>query len=684
MAAAGTPGIGRINYGVAQRPTLPIQRILPRVLGYFRPYARAWAVILVCIGVTSGLNLIPPLMIREILDTALPRGDAALLVGAVAGSIGAGLLARLVGVGQFSLNVRIGQGVMFDLRNELYRHLQRQSLRFYTESKTGELMSRVTNDVNGIETVVTNTLVSIVTNVAIVVTVSAVLISMHWQLAFLALGILPFFVLPTRRVGRVRQQLRRQTAERQGSLAALMQETLSISGSVLMKAFVREPYEAGRFRERSAELRDLEIRQRMVGRWFFMAIGLFQSIGPALIYLYGGWLVIQGSISVGTVVAFVAYLRQLYGPVSELANVHVDVMSSFALFERLFQYLDLVPEIMEAPNALVPPPAQGDIAFDHVSFGYVPGRLALTDVSFVAKPGQLVALVGPSGAGKTTVTYLVPRFYDPLDGRVLVDGHDVRDVRLDWLRSQIGIVTQESFLFHASVRDNLRYARPDATDAEIERACRAAHIHDFIAGLRDGYDTLVGERGYRLSGGEKQRLAIARVLLKDPRILLLDEATSSLDSRSEALIQAALTPLMEGRTSLVIAHRLSTILAADVILVLERGRLVERGTHPELLARGGLYARLYEEQFKPGRNGATSAELGQPDGSPDESATRYANGWAGDPAAGSADGALNGPANGLARGPVDDSLPYPMPHHPHTTSPAPAPPLPRAGEGAGG
>jgi ATP-binding cassette subfamily B protein len=329
-----------------------------------------------------------------------------------------------------------------------------------------------------------------------------------------------------------------------------------------------------------------------------------------LIYLYGGWLAIQGEISVGTVVAFVAYLRQLYGPVSELANVHVDMMTSLALFERLFAYLDLKPEIADAPNALVPPPARGEIQFGDVSFGYVEGRLALDDISFTAQPGQLVALVGPSGAGKTTVTYLVPRFYDPVKGSVRVDGHDVKDLSLHWLRSQIGIVTQETFLFHATVTENLIYARPDATQAEIEAACKAAHIHDFIVGLPEGYETMVGERGYRLSGGEKQRLAIARVLLKDPRILLLDEATSSLDSRSEALIQAALTPLMEGRTSLVIAHRLSTILAADVILVLDRGRLVEQGTHAELLARGGLYARLYEEQFKPGQNGAaTLAEV---------------------------------------------------------------------------
>ncbi len=604
MALGGARGVSKINYGEAQRPSGPIGANLRRILGYLKPYWRSWLLILLCIVCSAGLGLIPPLMGRDIIDLALPNRDVTLLVQLVATSVLASVFARLIGVAQFSRNVRIGQGVMFDLRNELYRHLQGQSLRFFTASKTGEVMSRVNQDVAGVEAVVANTVVNLVTNVISIVAITAVMLSLNWKLAIVALGILPFFVLPTRRVGRLRQQLRRETAERSGGLASLMQETLSISGTVLVKAFAREWYEAERFRRQSGELRDVEIRQRMIGRWFFMFVGLFQTIGPATIYLYGGWLAITGEISIGTVVAFIAYLRNLYSPVSELANAHVEAMSSLALFERLFEYLDLETEIQEQPGALVLGPARGAIRFADVCFGYVPERLALDRISFSAEAGQLVALVGPSGAGKTTVTYLVPRFYDPTSGAVQIDGHDVRDLSLEWLRSQIGIVTQETFLFHSTLRENLLYGRPDASDVDLVAACRAAHIHDFILSLPDGYETVVGERGYRLSGGEKQRIAIARVLLKNPRILLLDEATSSLDSRSEALIQSALTPLLVGRTSLVIAHRLSTILAADKILVLDRGRLAEQGTHAELLVKGGLYARLYHEQFKDRANGA--------------------------------------------------------------------------------
>jgi ATP-binding cassette subfamily B protein len=608
-------GLGR---ELDQKPVISRKALL-RIGGYLLPYWREWALILVCITISAVLGLVPPLLVKALLDQALPERDGGLLNLLVLGMVAAPLLAGLVGVWQSWLNSQIGHGVMFDLRNHLYRRLQSQSLRFFTHTKTGDIMSRVLDDVSGVQGVVTSTLVGIVTNVVTLVSTLVLIFSLDWRLSVLALLVIPAFILPTRQVGRMRHRLSKEVAEQNARVTAHLSETLSVSGALLVKAFARERREIEQFRQKSAALRDLEVRRGMVGRWFFMFLGLFGSIGPALVYLVGGWLVIGGQLTVGTIVAFVTLLGRLYGPAAALANVHVEVMSSMALFNRIFEYLDLEPEIRDAPNARPLPPVAGRIEFRNVTFAYVPGRPALEEVSFVAEPGQLVALVGPSGAGKTTVTYLVPRFYDASAGAVLIDGHDVRTVTLESLRAQIGMVTQETFLFHASIRENLLYARPEATPEEIEAACRAAYIHDFILALPNGYDTVVGERGYRLSGGEKQRLAIARVLLKDPRILLLDEATSSLDSRSEALIQAALEPLLRGRTSLVIAHRLSTILSADKILVFDQGRLVEQGTHAELLARGGLYARLYEQQFRSDRTrGAPLGDDGREPGAPAE------------------------------------------------------------------
>ncbi len=426
----------------------------------------------------------------------------------------------------------------------------------------------------------------------------ALLFQMNWQLALLGVFVLPLFILPTRQVGRIRHDIARETQKRYAELTAFMEETLSISGYLLMKTFTRDKSQLEKFRAKNKEIFDLSMRRSVVGRWFFMLMQTLGSIGPALIYMVGGLLVIRGSLTIGTIVAFVSLLPRLYGPAAQLASVHVDFMTALALFNRIFEYMDLKPEIQDPPNPKRLDQVQGRITFEHVGFAYRADIPALRDVNFEVEPGQLAALVGPSGAGKTTITYLVPRFYDPTAGRVLIDGHDLRDLSLESIRRSLGVVTQETFLFHTTIRENLLYARENASEDEIVAACKAAHIHDFIASLPEGYETVVGERGYRLSGGEKQRVAIARVILKDPRILIMDEATSSLDSESEAHIQAALQPLLRGRTSLVIAHRLSTILAADVILVMDRGQLVERGTHDELLAGGGLYARLYEQQFK--------------------------------------------------------------------------------------
>jgi ATP-binding cassette subfamily B protein len=581
------------------RPQLSKGSLL-RIARYFVPYKADAFWITLCILATSLLGLVPPLLVRDVIDHAIPNQDTGQLTRLIGLMLAAPAVSGLIGVLQTWLATRVGQAVMFDIRNEMYRGLLGQSLRFFTNTKAGEILARLQSDVGGIQGVVTGTLVAVVTNVLVVVTTLIIIFGINWKLSLLAVGILPLFILPTRQVGRIRKRIAKETQERIAELTGLVQETLSVSGHLMVRIFGARAHEAERFRAKNDQVRQLTLRQNLVGRWFFFFLALFASIGPALIYGYGGWLAIQGSVTVGTIVALVAYLGRLYGPVSSLLNVQVDLTTSAALFERIFAYLDLPHEIAERPDAVRLPAPRGELKFDHVSFEYGPGKRVLEDVSFEARPGELVALVGPSGSGKTTITYLASRFYDPTEGRVLLDGHDLKDLELDGLSDVIGKVTQESFLFHSTVLENLRYARPSATKEEFEAAARQAQIHDVIAALPEGYDTVVGERGYKLSGGEKQRIAIARVILKNPRILILDEATSSLDARSEALIQEALATILAGRTSLVIAHRLSTILAADRILVLDQGRIVERGTHAELVAAGGLYARLYQQQFRAG------------------------------------------------------------------------------------
>ena len=572
---------------------------VPRALGYLRPYRTSIAVIIACLIASALLIAVPPLLIRELIDVAIPEGDLALLNLLVIAMLVMYVVSGLIGVLQNHLNTIVSQRIMFDIRNQLYEHLQGLSLRFFTGSHTGEVMSRLTDDVAAIQNIVTGSLISIANNFFIVATTLVVIFALDWKLALLSVSLLPLFIYPTRLVGGIRRRLRKDTQEAHASLNTLMQETLNISGFLLMKMYNREKYEAHRLEQRSGQVMDLQVRTGLVGRWFFMLMGLFSLVGPALIYWWGGRQVIEGSLTIGTVVAFVAYLTRLYGPVSSLATVYVDVQAAVALFERIFEYMDAESDVKDPPNPVALKRVAGEIRFDGVSFEYVPSRRALDDVSFTVEAGQLAALVGPSGAGKTTVTYLIPRLYDPTKGSIRIDGHDLRDVDLDSLRSQMGIVTQETFLFHSTIAENLLYGRPDATHDDMVRACESAQLHEFVTGLPDGYETVVGERGYRLSGGEKQRMAIARVILRDPRILVLDEATSHLDSLSESLIRGALEPLFSDRTGVVIAHRLSTVLRADVILVLDHGRLVERGTHRELLARGGLYARIYEEQFRP-------------------------------------------------------------------------------------
>jgi ATP-binding cassette subfamily B protein len=620
--------------------------LLLRVLNYARPYWGQLAAMLITILIGTGLSLVTPLIFRSLIDQVLPSKDLNRLKLYALILLLIPVFNSIISVVQRRLNAAIGEGVIYDLRGSLFSRLQRMSLRFFTNTRVGELMSRLNNDVIGAQNAISNTITNIITNLVQAAGILAVMLTLEWRLTVASLMVLPLFWIIARQLGSRLRTVARQGMDLNAQMNAHMNETLNIGGALLVKLFGRSREEEGRFRERAAAVRDIGVRRAVLGTSLFAVLGIIGAVGTALIYGIGGYFVIEGTFTVGTIVAFGSYLGSLYGALQGLTGAPVDFSTSMVSFERVFEVIDLPPDIVEKPNAPALADVQGHLEFDRVTFKYEIqedgllsevrryGRMenvsavlslasretsargkenaqeeedgtpsqarteALEQVSFEAQPGQLVALVGPSGAGKTTMTYLIPRLYDPTSGAIRIDGHDLRDVTLDSLSSAIGMVTQETYLFHDTIRTNLTYAKVDAPPAEIEAAARAANIHNFIMDLPDRYDTIVGERGYRLSGGEKQRIALARVILKDPRILILDEATSSLDSESEALIQEALKRVMKGRTSIVIAHRLSTILAADLILVMDRGQIVERGTHSELLTLGGLYSQLYETQFR--------------------------------------------------------------------------------------
>ena len=606
---AGGPGMGMRNGFLteeekANRPKVT-GKLLKRIFGWLKPYWKQLLVVFIAICISSVFSLLPAVLTGRIIDEGLIGRNLKQLIILICFSLGVTLGANLIGVLESYMNTWIAQHITFDMRNKMYRHLQQMSQKFFTSNNQGDIVTRMTSDIGGVQQIITGTLTQIFSNVITLVVALVAMYQKNWMLATLGVLVIPLFVIPTRSAGKTRWSLTRDAQACNDEVNGILNETLSVSGQLLVKLFGKEDVEYSRYKKVNGRMMELNIKEGMAGRWFRVVLSTFSSIGPMLLYLVGGILIMKtdSNITVGDITVFVALLAKMYGPVNQLLNIQVDWIRSMALFTRIFEYFDMPVEIQNAPDALVPDSKEGyvvngEVEFKNVDFSYNPERRILTDVSFKLNAGDCIAIVGPSGSGKSTLINLIPRLYDVEGGSVLFDGVDVRKLDLAFLRRNIGIVSQETYLFNASIRENLLYAKPDATEDELIEACKKANIWDFVSTQEEGLDTMVGNRGLKLSGGEKQRISIARVLLKDPALLIFDEATSALDSISEKKIQEAIDPLIEARTSILIAHRLSTILAADEILVIKDGQIAERGTHKKLVKAGGVYTELYETQFK--------------------------------------------------------------------------------------
>ena len=576
------------------------KELVKRVFSYLKPYWKQFALVLVCIALSSVFGLLPSILTGKIIDEGLIGQNLRLLITYIVASLGVTLLSNLIGVGESYINTWIAQHITFDMRNQMFRHLQKMSQRFFTSNNQGDIITRMTSDIGGVESVITNTFKSILSNTITLVFALAAMFQKNWILALLGIAVIPLFVFPTRRAGKTRWTITREAQEANDEVNGILNETLSVSGQLLVKLFGKEDEEYERYENVNSRMIKLNIKERMAGRWFFVVLNTVTSIGPMLLYLVGGILIMQyqSDLTVGDITVMVALLGKTYMPVNSLLNIQVDWMRSMAMFTRVFEYFDMPVEIENPENPVTPEKNTGEVEFSHVGFSYDGERQILKDVNFRLDPGKSIAIVGPSGSGKSTIINLIPRLYDVNSGSVTFNGVDVRELDLEYLRKNVGIVSQETYLFNGTIRQNLQYANPEATEEDMINALIKANIYDFIQAQEKGLDTEVGNRGLKLSGGEKQRVSIARVLLKDPALLIFDEATSALDSISEAKIQEAIEPIIKERTSILIAHRLSTILAADEILVVKDGEVVERGHHKELVKAGGVYTELYTTQFQ--------------------------------------------------------------------------------------